>query len=117
MTMPRKKPTAGQRMIASAKEALAFAKGETNAGAVHIPDEIDTARIRKKIHMSQSQFSAYIGVSLRTIQEWEQGRVVPSGAARAFLTVIDREPEAVRRALLQFTVPGNRTPEQQLAHP
>jgi len=113
--MPRKKPTAGERMIASAKEALAFAKGETNAGAVHIPDEIDIARIRKKIHMSQSQFAAYIGVSVRTIQEWEQGRVVPSGAARAFLTVIDREPEAVRRALLQFTVPGNRMPEQPLA--
>ena len=96
--MPKKKPTAGQRMIASAKQALAFAKGEANAGAVHIPDEIDTARIRRKIHMSQSQFAAYIGVSVRTIQEWEQGRVVPSGAARAFLTVIDREPEAVRRA-------------------
>jgi putative transcriptional regulator len=104
-------------MIASAKEALAFAKGETNTGAVHIPGEIDTARIRKKIHISQSQFAAYISVSIRTIQEWEQGRVVPSGAARAFLTVIDREPEAVRRALLHFTVPGNRAPEQPLAQP
>jgi DNA-binding transcriptional regulator YiaG len=62
--------------------------------------EIDTARIRKKINMSQSQFAAYFGVSVRTVQEWEQGRVVPSRSARAFLTVIDREPEAVRRALL-----------------
>ena len=106
--MPGKKPTAGQRMIASAREAVAFAKGETNAATVHIPDEIDTARIRRKIHMSQSQFAAYIGVSVRTIQEWEQGRVVPSGAARAFLTVIDREPEAVRRALVSFTTNGNR---------
>ena len=73
--MPKANPTAGQRMIASAKEALAFAKGEANAGAVHIPNEIDTARIRKRIRMSQSQFAAYIGVSVRTIQEWEQGRV------------------------------------------
>jgi putative transcriptional regulator len=115
MTMPKKKPTAGQRMIASARQAVAFAKGEANAGAVHIPDEIDTARIRRKIHMSQSQFAAYIGVSVRTIQEWEQGRVVPSGAARAFLTVIDREPEAVRRALVQFAVSNSRTPEEQRA--
>ena len=115
--MPRKKPTAGQRMIASAQQALAFAKGETNAGIVHIPDEIDTARIRRKIHMSQSRFAAYIGVSVRTIQEWEQGRVVPSGAARAFLTVIDREPEAVHRALVRFSVGGNRTSGQQPAHP
>ena len=80
-----KKLTAGQRMIASAKQALAFAQGENNACVVHIPDEIDTARIRKKIKMSQSQFAAYFGVSVRTVQEWEQGRVVPSGAARAFL--------------------------------
>ena len=103
-------------MIASAKQALAFAKGEANAAAVHIPDEIDTARIRGKIHMSQSQFAAYIGVSVRTLQEWEQGRVVPSGAARAFLTVIDREPEAVRRALVQFALPGSRTAAEQRAH-
>jgi putative transcriptional regulator len=115
--MTRKKPTAGQRMIASAKQALAFAKGENNACVVHIPDEINTARIRRKIHLSQSQFAAYFGVSVRTIQEWEQGRVVPSGAARAFLTVIDREPEAVRRALVNFTVGGNRTSGPQAAHP
>ena len=97
-------------MIASAKEALAFAKGETNGGAVYIPDEIDIARIRKKIQMSQSQFAAYIGVSVRTIQEWEQGRTVPSGAARAFLIVIDREPDAVHRALVHFAPNGSRTP-------
>jgi putative transcriptional regulator len=98
-----KKQTAGQRMIASAKQALAFVQGEENGCVVHIPDEIDTVRIRKKINMSQSQFAAYFGVSVRTIQEWEQGRVVPSRSARAFLTVIDREPEAVRRALVSFS--------------
>src|SRR5208282_4920261 len=114
--MARKKPTAGQRMISSAQEALAFAQGESNAAIVHIPDEIDTARIRKRINMSQSRFAAYIGVSVRTIQEWEQGRVVPSGAARAFLTVIDREPDAVRRGLVDFAVRGNRITEHQPAH-
>ena len=112
-----KKPTAGQRMIASAKQALAFANGENSACVVHIPEEINTARIRKKINMSQSEFAAYFGVSVRTVQEWEQGRVVPSGAARAFLIVIDREPEAVRRALVDFTVSGSRTPGHQRAHP
>jgi len=114
MTMA-KKLTAGQRMIASAKQALAFAQGENNACVVHIPDEIDTARIRKKIKMSQSQFAAYFGVSARTVQEWEQGRAVPSGAARAFLIVIDREPDAVRRALVDFALSGNQ--EHQPSHP
>ena len=107
MTMA-KKLTAGQRMIASAEQALAFAKGEDTDCVVHIPDEIDTARIRAKIGMSQRRFAEYFGVKVRTIQEWEQGRVVPSVAARAFLTVIDREPDAVRRALVDFTTTDNR---------
>lgn len=100
--------TAGQRMIASAKQALAFAQGEDSGCVVHIPDEIDTARIRKKMNLSQSQFALYFGVGVRTVQEWEQGRIMPSRAARAFLMVIDREPEAVRRALTE-TAP---TPQQ-----
>jgi putative transcriptional regulator len=96
------KPSPGQRMIASAKQALAFAQAKADDGVVvHIPDDIDVRRIRQKVQMSQSEFAKYFGVSVRTIQEWEQGRCVPSGASRAFLTVIDREPEAVRRALEQ----------------
>lgn len=106
----KKKPTAGQRLIASAKEALAFVQGEDNGCVVNIPDEIDAARIRKKIHMSQREFATYFGVSPRTIQEWEQGRALPSGAARAFLMVIDREPEAVRRALISFNAGDTMPP-------
>ncbi len=104
-------------MIASARQALAFAQGENHAGAVHIPREIDAARIRRKIKMSQSQFAAYSGVSVRTVQEWEQGRVAPSGVAGAFLIVIDREPDAVRRALVDFAVRRDRPVGHQPAHP
>jgi len=94
-----KKQTPGQRLIASAKEALAFAEGADNGCAVHIPDDFNVARIRKKGGMSQRQFAEFFGVSVRTVQEWEQGRSVPSGPSRALLIVIDREPKAVRRAL------------------
>jgi len=48
---------------------------------------------------SQSQFAEHFGIKLDTLQDWEQGRRVPDGPARAFLIVIDREPEAVHRAL------------------
>lgn len=96
-----KKQTAGQRIIGSARHALAFAEGKQAQGCeVHIPEEIDVRRIRAKAHLSQGEFATYFGVSVRTVQQWEQGRAAPSGAARAFLTVIDREPEAVRRALV-----------------
>jgi putative transcriptional regulator len=115
MTMANKQ-TSGQRMIASAKQALAFAKGEVNGCVVHVPDGIDVARIRGKVNMSQRQFAAHFGVSVRTIQEWEQGRAVPSGPARALLIVIDREPKAVRRALVSCPMGGGAHAETQRSH-
>ena len=90
----------GKSIIKGMEEALAFAKGEKDHGCVvHIPEEINVRRIRKKLHMSQNVFANYFGVPVRTIQDWEQGRRVPSGASKNFLFVIDQEPEAVRRAL------------------
>ncbi len=92
--------TAGQRMIESAEEALSFAEGKANQDCVvHIPDEINVRRIRKKMGMTQGAFANYFGVNLRTIQDWEQGRRVPSGASKNFLFVIDKEPETVRHIL------------------
>jgi putative transcriptional regulator len=49
--------------------------------------------------LSQRQFAASFGFGLDAVQNWEQGRRRPEGAARAFLKVIEREPDAVRRAL------------------
>lgn len=94
--------TAGDRILKSAKQALAFAEGAEDHGCtVHIPEEIDVRRIREKLAMSQKAFAEYFGVNLRTVQDWEQGRRVPSGASKNFLCVIDREPEAVHRALVR----------------
>lgn len=100
--MKKKNLTAGERMIASAKQALAFARGEKDHGCVvHIPKEIDVKAIREKVDMSQREFAQMFGFSKRTLEHWEHGRRVPTGPARAFLTVIAREPEAVRRALME----------------
>lgn len=97
----KKKLTPGQRMIESAKQALAFAKGDSeNQCLVHVPEDVDVKAIRERISLSQSEFAKLFGLSKRTLEHWEHGRRVPSGPARAFLTVIAREPEAVRRALL-----------------
>ena len=91
---------AGRRTIESAKEALAYAdgKGALSDFAAHVPREIDVRAVRLKMGMSQATFAAHFGVSPRTVQDWEQGRRAPSGPARAFLAVIDREPDAVKRA-------------------
>ncbi|MGB2682931.1 MAG: helix-turn-helix domain-containing protein [Candidatus Competibacter sp.] len=93
---------ASDHILNSAKQALAFAEGAKDHGCVvHIPEEIDVRRIRKQLDMSQKAFAEYFGVNLRTVQDWEQGRRVPSGPSRNFLLVIDKEPEAVRRVLAQ----------------
>lgn len=55
----------------------------------------DAKRIRKKLGLSQSVFSALLGVSLRTLQEWEQMRREPRGPAQALLRVADRHPDAL----------------------
>lgn len=97
----KKKPTAGERMIQSARQALAFAEGRKDHGCeVHVPENIDVKAIRERISLSQSEFAKLFGLSKRTLEHWEHGRRVPTGPARAFLTVIAREPDAVRRALL-----------------
>ncbi|MBX9826312.1 MAG: helix-turn-helix domain-containing protein [Xanthobacteraceae bacterium] len=55
--------------------------------------------IRRALGISQEDFSARYQIPLGTLRDWEQGRVVPDQAARAYLTVIARDPEAVRKAL------------------
>ena len=51
--------------------------------------------IRARIGLSQSQFAKLMGVSVRTLQDWEQGRRAPSGPARTLLIVADRNPRAL----------------------
>lgn len=56
-------------------------------------------RVRKRLGLSQMEFSARIDVSLETIRNWEQGKRSPTGAAKALLRVLDKAPEAALLAL------------------
>lgn len=60
---------------------------------------VDVKAIREAFNMSQSQLAAFMAVSIDTLQNWEQGRRTPRGAAQALLRVMQHEPAAVMRAL------------------
>lgn len=89
----------GETILRGAREALDYARGERTGFVAHIPEEIDVASIRRRLGLSQAEFASRFGFKLDALQNWEQGRRRPEGAARAFLRVIEREPEAVQRAL------------------
>jgi putative transcriptional regulator len=89
---------AGEKILRSVR-SLRTAVQSDAALRVHVPVEVDVKAIRKKLGMTQAEFARSFGFGLDAVQNWEQGRRRPEGAARAFLKVIDREPDAVRRAL------------------
>ena len=59
----------------------------------------DIAATRRRLGLSQTEFAAWFGISPGTLRNWEQGRRVPEGPARVLLRVIERDPDAVRRAI------------------
>jgi putative transcriptional regulator len=60
---------------------------------------IDVKAIRQGLKLTQAEFAREFGLELRTVQDWEQGRVQPTGAARTLLRIIENDPEAVQQAL------------------
>lgn len=81
------------------EEAIAYTRGEPNDVTVHPVVRVDVAAIRARLGMSQARFATVFGVSRGTLQGWEQHRREPEGPAKVLLRVIEREPEAVLRAL------------------
>jgi len=67
---------------------------EMHAGKTHVVSS-PVIEARKKTGLSQTQFAALLGVSVRTLQGWEQGRKQPSGAARTLFAIASSDPKAV----------------------
>jgi putative transcriptional regulator len=86
-------------LTASIKQAGKIRRGEAKPSRVTDFPRLDVKAIRQKLGKSQSQFALMIGVSVATLQNWEQGRRRPEGAACALLKVAAHNPEAVEAAL------------------
>ncbi|MFC3122939.1 NadS family protein [Agaribacter flavus] len=80
-------------------EAIKFAEGDVKKATVHKFEPIDVKRVRSRVDMSQSEFAATFGISLGTLRHWERGDRVPRGPALVLLNVLEKDPQAVIRAL------------------
>ena len=90
-----------------AKLVKALDEAASQLGAEH-PDgyvvvvrreKLDVRAIRERLGMSQPEFAARFGISVKTLRNWEQGHRQPEGPARAYLTVIKNDPDSVLNAL------------------
>ena len=86
-------------LIKSVKQAGRIRRGKMRAARIFTFRPADIKSIRLNLGRSQSEFALMIGVSVATLQNWEQGRRVPEGPARALLKVAAENPQAVAEAL------------------
>ena len=87
--MAKGKRNIGKEVLEGIRE---IKRGE-HGRVVNVPP---VAAIRESTGLSQSRFAQLLGVSVRTLQEWEQGRRSPSGAARTLLMIAAKSPRALR---------------------
>jgi len=86
-------------LVKSIKQAGKIKRGKMKASRVFEFKAADIKKIRSQLHKSQSEFAMMIGVSVSTLQNWEQGRRRPEGPARALLKVAASNPQALEEAL------------------
>ena len=87
------------KLVESIKQAGLIRQGAKNASRRTVIGAPDVRQIRGSLGLSQEQFALLIGVSPRTVQNWEQKRLEPEGAAKALLMVTARNPRVVLEAL------------------
>lgn len=91
MAKAKQKVDIGTELLTSVREMKADIRART-----HRPNISDIAHARLVSGLSQSAFAALLGVSVRTLQDWEQGRREPSGAAKTLIKVAERHPEVLQ---------------------
>jgi putative transcriptional regulator len=90
-----------QELIESVRQAGRIRRGEKEPSRRFEFAPVDVKAIRARLGVTQREFALMIGVSVATLRNWEQGRRMPEGPARALLKVAAENPEAVAAALLE----------------
>jgi putative transcriptional regulator len=89
------------KAVRGAKEMLAFMKGNIRGAVVHKVQSPDVSAIRTGLGLTQEAFAKRFHLPVTTVREWEQRRRQPDQAARNLLTVIEKNPRAVAKALAE----------------
>jgi putative transcriptional regulator len=87
------------QLTESIKQAGKISRGEMKPGRMFHYKNLDVKSIRNKAGLSQDQFAIMIGISVRTLQNWEQGHRKPEGPAKALLTIFNNDPKHAFKAL------------------
>ncbi len=82
-----------QEILAGIREVKAYKAGKKDLVTRKLGDPSDPKTIRRKLNLSQAAFAGLMGVSVRTIQDWEQNRREPSGPAKSLLRIAEQHPE------------------------
>ena len=83
----------GAEILNGIREIQQYKKGKVPLKATELEEPSPPQVIRSKLKMSQSEFAGLLGVSMRTLQDWEQGRREPQGPADALLRIAEQHPE------------------------
>ena len=93
------KPTTFEDLLRSVREGGAILRGRNNASRRFVVEAAGVRAIRERTSLSQSEFAHLIGVSVKTLQNWEQDRRRPTGPAAALLRIIAQEPKLAVQAI------------------
>ena len=83
----------GLEILEGIQEIKAFKAGDVDLKSRELSEPSSAKEIREQLQLSQAAFAGMMGVSLRTVQDWEQGRRKPSGPAKSLLRIAEQQPE------------------------
>lgn len=104
-----------KELVESVREGGAILRGQASPSRKFMVDDTDVKQIRTNYHLSQAQFASLLGISVATLQNWEQGRRSPKGAARVLLQVAAKHPDVVWQVVQPTISPSKtKTPARQI---
>jgi putative transcriptional regulator len=97
----KKERNIGEEILAGIREVKEWQQGKKKLKTtrMELPRAADVAKIRQNLDLTQDEFADFMGVNVKTLQNWEQKRREPQGPARSLLRIAEKAPEAILKAL------------------